>query len=61
MQPNVLSDYLYLLATKFHTFYSQCHVIGHPREKERMVLCGLTRQVLLDGFDTVGLRALESM
>ncbi|MCB1149772.1 MAG: arginine--tRNA ligase, partial [Chlamydiia bacterium] len=40
--PNRLTDYLYGLADKFHTFFHDCRVEGSEQETSRLLLCEAT-------------------
>ncbi len=59
--PNRLSDYLYLLAEKFHAFFRDCRVEGTPQEKSRLLLCEATGRVLEKGLSILGLKTLDRM
>jgi len=59
--PNRLTDYLYILAEKFHAFFRDCRVEGSPQEDSRLVLCETTSRVLEKGLAILGLKTLERM
>lgn len=59
--PNRLTDYLYQLAETFHAFFRDCRVEGVPEQNSRLLLCGLTGQVLQKGLHLLGLRTVEKM
>jgi arginyl-tRNA synthetase len=62
-RPNFLCNYLFELAGRFTQFYERCPVLkseGATRDS-RLVLCDLTAQVLREGFNALGIEALEQM
>lgn len=59
--PNRLCDYLFILAEKFNNFFRDCKVIGDEHEKNRLLLCDLTRKVFEAGFSILGLRLMQRM
>lgn len=62
-RPNLLVNYLYELATTFHSFYESCPVLkseGTTRTS-RLALCATTVQVLTTGLDLLGIHAPERM
>ncbi len=59
--PNRLCDYLYTLAEKFNAFFRDCRVQGSEQEKSRLLICELSRLVLLRGFSLLGLKTLPRM
>ncbi len=59
--PNRLTDYLYRLAEKFHSFFHQCRVEGSDNQNSRLLLCFATAQVLHQGLLLLGLKPLERM
>ena len=62
-RPNLLANYLYELATTFHSFYEACPVLkseGVVRET-RLAFCDLTAKVLRTGLDLLGIRCPEKM
>ena len=64
LEPSRLCAYLYELAVAFSRFYDRCHVLNAPEEATRLSrlrLCGLTRRVLTDGLETLGLPMVERM
>lgn len=62
-KPNVLASYIYELATKFSKFYKDCPVLpSKERVKERrLLLVDITRQILKNGLNLLGIDAPESM
>jgi arginyl-tRNA synthetase len=59
--PNRLTDYLFNLAEKFHSFFHQCKVINTPEQNSRLLLCEAILQILQRGFNLLGLTPLEKM
>ncbi|MEI9896950.1 MAG: arginine--tRNA ligase [Chthoniobacter sp.] len=62
-RPNLLANYLYELATTFHSFYEACPVLkadGGTRAS-RHALCGLTARTLRTGLDLLGIHCPERM
>jgi len=59
--PNRLTEYLFVLAEKFHTFFHNCRVEGMPEQSSRLLLCEAVAQVLAQGFDLLGLKPLQKM
>ena len=64
LEPSRLCRYLYALATEFSTFYGACPVLKVEDPKirgSRLRLVGLTRRVLADGLDCLGMEAPSRM
>jgi arginyl-tRNA synthetase len=63
LRPNYLCNYLYELAGKFTGFYENCPVLKAPPEERatRLALCELTRRVLKQGLDLLGLETSDRM
>lgn len=59
--PNRLTDYLYVLAEKFHAFFRDCRVEGSSQEDSRLLLCEAVGRVLSQGLSILGLKTLERM
>jgi arginyl-tRNA synthetase len=62
-RPNILANYLFELATSFHTFYEACPVLKseEPARSSRLALCDLAGRVLHRGLDLLGIKAPEKM
>ena len=63
-KPNYLTTYLYELAQKFSTFYTQCPVLDAPAQKRptRLLLCDLTAKTIRHGLDELlGITVVEQM
>lgn len=59
--PNRLTEYLFILSEKFHTFFHNCRVEGVPEQSSRLLLCEAVAQVLAQGFALLGLKPLQKM
>lgn len=59
--PNVLTDYLYLLAQKFHAFFRDCRVEGTAHQTSRLLLCELVKRTMERGFSLLGLRTVDRL
>jgi arginyl-tRNA synthetase len=63
-KPNCLTAYLYELAQKFSTFYTQCPVLDAPPAKRptRLLLCDLTARTIRHGLsELLGIAVVEQM
>ncbi|MFV0338287.1 MAG: arginine--tRNA ligase [Chthoniobacterales bacterium] len=63
-RPNLLANYLYTLATTFHSFYEACPVLKADLETQRnsrLQLAELTAGVLKQGLDLLGIQVPERM
>lgn len=62
-EPQILSDYLRILAGCFHNFYHHCRIIGadEKNRNSRFILVDLTRIVLNRGLQLLGISAPERM
>ena len=63
-RPNVLTAYLYSLATKFSRFYQQCDVLRAESEavrNSRLVLCDVTGRTIECGLALLGIGVVEKM
>ncbi|KAH8741310.1 hypothetical protein FG386_000217 [Cryptosporidium ryanae] len=59
---NRLADYCYELSENFAQFYTECRIIGLEDlelEHSRLLLCFLTKQVLLKSLNLLGIEPLE--
>jgi arginyl-tRNA synthetase len=64
LEPHRLCTYLYDLAGAFSAFYQQCPVLraeDETRRRSRLRLCDLTRRVMADGLDLLGIEAPPRM
>lgn len=64
LEPHRLCAYLYDLAVAFSRFYDACHVLNAEDESiraSRLRLVALTRRVLTDGMETLGLPMVDRM
>jgi arginyl-tRNA synthetase len=62
-RPNILANYLFELANRFHAFYEACPVLKsqEPARSSRLMLSDLTAQVLQRGLDLLGIKVPERM
>ena len=63
-RPNLLTDYLYDLASKYASFFENCPVLKAetPELREsRLLLCDLTARTLERGLDLLGIEVVERM
>ncbi len=62
-KPNILTNYLYELATTFHSFFEACPVLRSEgvTRRTRLALCEATSRVLRQGLDLLGIRVTERM
>lgn len=63
-RPNYLTNYLYELAQKYSSFYTNCPVLTASDEKRatRLFLCELTARVIKHGLsDLLGIKVVEKM
>ena len=64
LEPHRLCAHMYDLAVAFSRFYDRCPVLGAPDDAardSRLRLCALTRRVLTDGLETLGLPLVDRM
>ncbi|HEY8751242.1 MAG TPA: arginine--tRNA ligase [Tepidisphaeraceae bacterium] len=63
LKPHHLTTYLYDLATKFSSFYTECPVLKseEPTRSSRLLLCGLTARTLEIGLDLLGIEHPDEM
>ncbi len=64
MSPYKLTNYLYTLAQYFHAFYNECKVIDEEdmeTSKQRLMLVKITRIVIKNGLELIGVEALNQM
>ncbi len=62
-KPNILTGYLFELATAFSTFYESCPVLKtEPALRaSRLRLCDLTARVIARGLELLGIEVIEQM
>lgn len=56
-----LCSYLYVLCSEFSQFHVKCRVIGHEKEKQRILLCHAVRLVIEKGLYLLGIHPLEQI
>ncbi|NHZ85185.1 MAG: arginine--tRNA ligase [Planctomycetia bacterium] len=63
LEPRSIANYLQSLATSFHKFYTECHVITNdiPLSRARIALITATRKILAQGLNILGISAPERM
>ena len=62
--PYKITNYLYTLASLFHTFYNECKVIDKDNmdlTAQRVVLAKMTRITIKNGLKLIGVEALNKM
>jgi len=59
--PNRMTDYLYGLAEKFHTFFRDCRVEGSEQQNSRLLLCEAVAQTMRKGLNLLGVQTVERM
>jgi arginyl-tRNA synthetase len=63
-RPNIVTGYLFSLATKFSRFYQQCDVLkagSQPVRHSRLMLCDLTGRTLRLGLSLLGIDCVDQM
>jgi arginyl-tRNA synthetase len=63
-RPNILTNYLFALATKFSRFYHECEVISAETDalrNSRLQLCDLTGRTIRQGLDLLGIGVVDKM
>jgi arginyl-tRNA synthetase len=62
-RPNLLANYLYELASTFHSFFEACPVLKSegPTRNSRLALCELTSRTLKTGLGLLGIEVPERM
>ena len=64
MSPYKVTNYLYTLAQYFHAFYNECKVIDKNDleiTSQRLALVKITRIVIKNGLELIGVKALDQM
>jgi arginyl-tRNA synthetase len=64
LKANVLTDYLFDLASNFSSFYDECPVLkaeSPERRDSRLALCDLTARTLKFGLELLGIDVVERM
>jgi arginyl-tRNA synthetase len=62
-RPNLLANYLYELASTFHSFFESCPVLKSEgaTQATRLALCDTTARILAKGLDLLGIRVPDRM
>ena len=55
LKPHLLARYLLNLSKEFNRFYNAKKIIGHPREKDRLLLTNCTYRVLSKGLELLNI------
>lgn len=63
LEPRSIANYLQTLASSFHKFYTECHVITEdiPLSQARIALISATKNILAEGLDILGISAPKRM
>ncbi|WP_165249896.1 arginine--tRNA ligase [Paludisphaera soli] len=64
LKPNILTDYLFDLASAYSTFFEDCPVLkaeSAERRDSRLALCDLTAQTLKFGLGLLGIDVVDQM
>lgn len=64
LQPNLLCNYLYDIASLFHQFYEEHPILkcDDPAvKKSRITICHLSSQIIKNGLDLLGIEVIEKM
>ncbi|MFI5241205.1 MAG: DALR anticodon-binding domain-containing protein, partial [Microgenomates group bacterium] len=59
--PNILCNYLYLLAQKYNGFYNKHKIVGGENEDFKLTLTASTGQILGNGLKLLGIKAPDRM
>merc|ERR1712232_360751 len=57
--PYHICDFVYNLSVAASDFVTQCHVLGSPEMKSRLLLCKATTLAMREAFDLVGIRHVQ--
>lgn len=63
-EPSVISEYVHVLAQKFSSFYAELPINGEDNfdiRLSRLKLCNITKDVLTQGLDLLGIEAPKKM
>ncbi|MCP5469129.1 MAG: arginine--tRNA ligase [Chlamydiales bacterium] len=61
LYPHYLTEYLYILAQKFNSFFRDCRVEGVPEQNRRLLLCECTARTMERGLTLLGLKTVDRM
>ena len=59
--PNILTEYLFLLAQNFNAYYEKEKIIGSAKERERLVVVNAVGNVLKKGLHLLGIATPEKI
>jgi arginyl-tRNA synthetase len=63
-RPNLLTDYLFDLASKYATFFENCPVLRADTDElrtSRLLICDLTARTIARGLELLGIQVVERM
>ena len=63
-EPSVISEYVHVLAQKFSSFYAELPINGEENREvrlSRLKLCKITKDILTQGLDLLGIEAPKKM
>ena len=58
---HLIPSYVHQLSSKFNNFYRDCKVIGDVNESFRLNLVLVSKRILFDALDILGIEAPEKM
>lgn len=61
LSPSIIAHYSYQLAQIFNEFYHECPVIGSENEAFRLKLVEISKQILKNSLNLLGIEVLEEM
>ena len=59
--PHILCDYLYSLSEKFNSFFHACKIKNSSLKESRLIICHLTKSILKEGMNILGLNIINKM
>lgn len=59
--PSSIANYVYELASKFNQFYRDCRVLGSRFEAPRLALVDVTKQIIKNSLNLLGIEAPKEM
>lgn len=61
LNPNILTNYIYKLAEKFHIFFHSCKIINSDFQDSRILICEITRKTIKQSLKLLGLKTINKM
>ena len=46
LNPNILTNYIYILAKKFHLFFHTCKILNCEFQNNRIIICEVCRKII---------------